>query len=85
MDTHTQTVDFVRESIQAWEDSYGGAQEAVPWHDVRLLLDPILYLCSYGQQQHNAPTTQGDTSSTRSVHITFNPPGKQDQTNDLTT
>jgi hypothetical protein len=27
--------------VEAWEEEYGGAEEAVPWNIVRTLIEPI--------------------------------------------
>ena len=53
----------VRQIVEAWEEEYGGAEEAVPWNVVRTLIKPIDHICSYRddaqddvpQQKENAP------------------------------
>ena len=52
----------VRQTIEAWEEQYGGAEEAIPWEVVRTLIEPIDHICSYReevdqlQQKENSPT-----------------------------
>ena len=52
----------VRQTIEAWEEQYGGAEEAVPWEVVRTLIEPIDHICFYKeevdqpQQEENSPT-----------------------------
>ena len=52
----------VRQTIEAWEEQYGGAEEAVPWEVVRTLIKPIDHICLYReevdqpQQEENTPT-----------------------------
>jgi len=37
----------VRQIVEAWEEEYGGAEEAVPWNIVRTLIEPIDHICLY--------------------------------------
>ena len=52
----------VRQTIEAWEEQYGGAEEAVPREVVRTLIEPIDHICLYReevdqpQQEENTPT-----------------------------
>ena len=52
----------VRQTIEAWEEQYGGAEEAVLQEVVRTLIEPIDHIClqkeevGQPQQEENTPT-----------------------------
>ena len=40
----------VRQTIEAWEEQHGGAEEAVPWEVVRTLIEHIDHICLYREE-----------------------------------
>ena len=56
--TLEQAVELIQETVQRWEEEYGGAEEAVPWREIRMLIEPIEKICS-----HKRETTQKMTQT----------------------
>ncbi|KAF7504123.1 hypothetical protein GJ744_002641 [Endocarpon pusillum] len=52
--TRELLANHIQETAEQWEILYGGAEQDVPWNEVRRLLDPLHQLCSY---EHYHPTT----------------------------
>ena len=58
----------IRQIVEAWEEEYEGAEEAVPWNIVRTLMEPIDHICLYRddaqddapQQKKNIPHTSNE-------------------------
>jgi len=52
----------VRQTIEAWEEQYRGAEEAVPWEVVRTLIEPIDHICLY-REEVDQPQQEENTST----------------------
>ncbi|KAF7502079.1 hypothetical protein GJ744_007422 [Endocarpon pusillum] len=76
--TRELLANHIQEIAEQWEILYGGAEQEVPWNEVRRLLDPLYQLCSYEYYHPAAPLNQSasNTSDTLPTPITH---AKRDQ------
>ncbi|KAF7507824.1 hypothetical protein GJ744_010125 [Endocarpon pusillum] len=76
--TRELLANHIQETAEQWEILYGGAEQDVPWNEVRRLLDPLYQLCSYEYYHPAIPLNQNasNASDTLPMLITH---AKRDQ------